>query len=167
MSHAQNLADLARAQAADLGDRTALIFEDRATSYAELDARSSQAAQALLALGLEPGARVAFLGHDSDLAFEFVLAAAKARAVVLGINWRLTAPEIEFILQDSGADVLAVAAAFADLVAPLVPRLPALKKVVIVGGSHALGARYEEWRSAASKRDPELPVSREDVVVHM
>lgn len=167
MAHAQTLADLARVQAADLGERAALIFEDRATSYAELDARSSRAAQALLALGLEPGARVAFLGHDSDLAFEFVLAAAKARAVVLGINWRLTAPEIEYILRDSGAELLAVAPAFADALAPLLPRLPALRKIVVVGGSHALGEPYEAWRAAAPARDPELPVSREDVVVQM
>src|SRR5262245_63687782 len=100
MAHAQTLADLSRVQAERLGDRPALIFEERVTSYSELDARASRCAQALLGLGLEPGARVAFLGHDSDVAFEFVLAAAKARAVVLGINWRLTAPEIEYILRE-------------------------------------------------------------------
>ena len=167
MAHAQTLADLSRAQAERLGDRPALIFEERVTSYAELDARASRTAQALLGLGLEPGARVAFLGHDSDVAFEFVLAAAKARAVVLGVNWRLTAPEVEYILRDSGAEVLAVSTAFAGLVAPLVPGLPALRKVVVVGGEHTLGQRHEDWRDRAPQRDPGLPASRDDVVVQM
>jgi acyl-CoA synthetase (AMP-forming)/AMP-acid ligase II len=167
MDRPQTLADLPRAQAELMGEKPALIFEERATSYAELDARSSQSAQALLGLGLEPGARVAFLAHDSDVAFEFALAAAKARAVVLGINWRLTAPEIEYILRDSAAEVLAVSPAFADAVSALVPQIPSLRKVLLVGGSHALGERYEDWRAAAPARDPLLPSSRDDVVVQM
>ncbi len=163
----EHLADLSRVQAAVRPDRTALVFGERRTSYAELDRATNRLAQALLAEGLEPGARVAWMAKDSDRTFEFALACAKARVVLVGINWRLSASEIAFLLEDSGARVLCVGAEFADRIATLTPQLARLRRVVVVDGAHAIGPRIEAWSAAASERDPALPVSPEDVVVQM
>ena len=51
--------DFARRQARIRPDAPAFWFEDRETSFATLDSRASQCAQALLAAGVEPGDRVA------------------------------------------------------------------------------------------------------------
>ena len=90
----ETLADMSRFHARARGDRTALVFDERRTSFAELDRAASRVANALLALGLKPGARCATLTRDSDHVYELQLGIAKARGVIQGINWRLAPPEI-------------------------------------------------------------------------
>ncbi|MFA7440641.1 MAG: fatty acid--CoA ligase [Sphingomonadaceae bacterium] len=94
------LADLVRAHAKARADAIALTFEGRDSTYAALDAHSSQVANGLIAAGIETGDRVAFLGKNSNLYFEYWLGAAKAGAVLVPVNWRLAAPEVAFILAD-------------------------------------------------------------------
>ncbi len=163
----EHLADLSRVQAAVRPDRTALVFGDRRTSYADLDRAASRLAQAILRERLEPGARVAWLAKDSDRAFEFVLACAKARVVLVGINWRLSASEIAYVLEDSGAQFLCVGAEFAPRLETLGAQLARLRRVVVVDGAHASFPTIEAWSADAPARDPLLPVSTEDVVVQM
>src|SRR3546814_14479194 len=55
------LGDILRARATDCENRTAIEFEGRATSYAELRDGAFRIANALIASGLEPGDRVAVL----------------------------------------------------------------------------------------------------------
>ena len=47
-------------------EKTALTFEGRSWTYAELDAAANRAANALLDLGLQKGDRVAAYGRNSD-----------------------------------------------------------------------------------------------------
>lgn len=162
-----NLADLTRIQALARPKSCALVFGERRTTYAELDVATNRLAQALLREGLEPGARVAWLAKDSDRTFEFALACAKARVVLLGINWRLVPSEIAFLLEDSAAELLCVGREFADRIATLKPSLGRVRKIVIVDGEHALGPTLASWSAGASTRDPALPISPEDVVVQM
>lgn len=163
----EHLADLTRVQAALRPDACALVHGERRTSYADLDRLVNRLANALIGEGLGPGARVAWLAKDSDLAFAFALACAKARVVLLGVNWRLGPSEIAFQLEDAGAEFLCVGAEFAEKVATLGARLAPLRRVVVADGTHAIGPRIEAWSERASSRDPMLAVSRDDVVVQM
>src|SRR2546423_9099950 len=74
------VADLIREQAAQRGDVVALRHGDRARTYAELDQRSNRLAQALLAAGIERGARVAHLDRTAPEVGELLLAASKIGA---------------------------------------------------------------------------------------
>lgn len=148
-------------------DATALIFGARATSYAELDARSSRVAQGLLALGVRPGDRVAILAKDSDEVIELIFGIAKARAVFLGINWRLAPPEVRFILDDAGATALFVGREFHGVAAELTPELPQLAHVVALTGKHEGWPEYRSWRDAQPTRNPELGGGPEDIVAQM
>ena len=62
-----NLADMVRDRARTLGNALAYEFEGRATSFAEFDARTNKVANALLAMGVRKGDRIAYLGKNSDL----------------------------------------------------------------------------------------------------
>ena len=88
------LADLCRFQAEARGDKLALLFKDRRTTYAEFDTLTNRVANGLIAEGVEPQSRVAFLDKNSDRFYEIVLGCAKADAVSVGINWRLAPPEV-------------------------------------------------------------------------
>jgi long-chain acyl-CoA synthetase len=109
---------------------TALEFEGRVTSYAELDERSTQLA-ALLRETSEEGARVAYLGKNSDRYFELLFAAAKAKCVLVPLNWRLAPDEWSYILRDAEAAALFVGEGFEEQGRAL-SALPGLRSIVPV-----------------------------------
>ncbi|MDX6431617.1 MAG: fatty-acyl-CoA synthase [Streptosporangiaceae bacterium] len=99
--------------------RTAVIFRESTRSYGELDERVNRLARGLLARSLSPGGRVAYLGPNHPAALETLFAAGAAGAVFVPLNFRLTGPELRFILDDSGAEVLVYAPEQADVVAAM------------------------------------------------
>jgi acyl-CoA synthetase (AMP-forming)/AMP-acid ligase II len=101
-----NLADMVRARAKSRGNAIAFEFEGRQTSFAELDILTNRVANGLIALGVMPGERIAYLGKNSDIYFELLLGAMKANVVMAPVNWRLAGPEIAFIVGDCRAPVL-------------------------------------------------------------
>lgn len=87
-------------------DRTAVVFEDRRLPWPEFALLTRKAANALIALGLQPGDRLATLAHNSD---ELLVASAGARSaggVVVPVNWHLTVPEVNYVLRDCEASIL-------------------------------------------------------------
>ena len=70
----------------------------RRLSYAEWDARSTLLACALRGLGLEQGARVGVIAYNCLEWMEIYAATARAGLVVVPLNFRLSAPEIGYIL---------------------------------------------------------------------
>jgi len=102
-------------------DAPALRFGGRAMSYAALARRIGRMAGALAARGVRRGDRVAFLGHNHPAQLVLLFALARLGAVQVPLNWRLAEPELRFILEDSGARLLAATrdhAAAARAVAP-------------------------------------------------
>ena len=87
------------------GERTAFIEGDRRVSYADFDRRTDQLAKALRETGVRPGDRVGALMVNSVAFLETMFAAAKLGAIFAPMNFRLAAPEVTFLLADSGADV--------------------------------------------------------------
>jgi acyl-CoA synthetase (AMP-forming)/AMP-acid ligase II len=87
------------------GDHIAIVDGQRRISYAEFDRRTDKLASALRHRGLRQGDRVATLQYNSAEFLELLFAAAKLGAIFLPINYRLAAPEIAYLLADSGADV--------------------------------------------------------------
>ena len=99
-------------------DRTALIEPNgRAVSYAELAALADRYGRGLQALGLRPGATVAGLLPNSTEALALYFAAAQTGLYIVPVNWHLTAPEVAYILADSGAAALVAHERFADVAA--------------------------------------------------
>ena len=111
------LADIVRHQAAAQPARIALTFEDRHTNYAALDRQANQVANGLLAAGMRPATRIAVLDKNHDSFFEIWFGVAKAKAVLVPVNWRLAAPEIAYFVSDAQAEVLFVGSEYLDTVA--------------------------------------------------
>ncbi len=73
-----------------------------------MDARASRVANALAASNIQPGARVAIIARNAPAHFELFFGCAKAGAIFLPINWRLSAREIAGILADGAPSLLIV-----------------------------------------------------------
>jgi long-chain acyl-CoA synthetase len=108
-----------RAHAARQPGHPALICGPRTLTYAELDDRAGRLAGALRAAGAGPGTRIAHLARDSERYHELLLACAELGAVLVPLDWRLTAGEVEHILTDSGARLLFTDTASAPVAAGL------------------------------------------------
>ncbi|WP_235497801.1 long-chain-fatty-acid--CoA ligase [Frankia sp. R43] len=107
-SRPPGIAELVSRHAARQPHTPAVICAGRTTDYERLDRESNRTAWAILGSGIPAGGRVAYLGRESEHYYEVFVACAKARMVLVPINWRLTAPEIEHILRDSASELLFV-----------------------------------------------------------
>src|SRR5436190_24195867 len=87
-------------------DAAALAVGDASLTYAELDDAVGRNAAYLLALGLEPGDRVASWMGKTMLACVLPLAAARAGLVHVPINPSLRRAQAAHVLADSGAKLL-------------------------------------------------------------
>jgi fatty-acyl-CoA synthase len=166
-SRLESVADIPRIHAKERPNAVALDFNDRVTTYAELDTRTSRVAQGLIAAGAAPGARVGYLGKNIDRYFEVLLGAFKARAVIVGVNWRLAPPEVAYVLNDAACEILFVGKDFHATIEKVLIDCPKLKAVIAMDDGHELWTGYEQWRDAQPANDPMLPIGLDDDVIQL
>lgn len=125
-------------------DRPALQGEDgRVLSYAELDLERRRAARALLALGVQPQARIAIWAENSSEWVIAALAVISVGAVLVPVNTRMRGPEVAYVLERSGASLLFCAGRFLGQYFPaqLDGLRPASLKHLVVLGTPERGDR--------------------------
>ena len=105
------IADLARSEP----NAPALDFCGAITTWTQLDAMVDAMAHRLRAEGVQPQDRIAFLARNSDYEIAVLFAVSRLRATFLPINWRLSAPEISWILDDAAARVVITSDEFLPL----------------------------------------------------
>ena len=94
-------------QAAQTNGRGAsTICDGRERSWAETESRCLRLASAFARRGVEPGARVGILAHNSDYFLEAYFALGVLGAVAVPLNTRHTASELGFVLEDAGCSLL-------------------------------------------------------------
>ena len=106
--------------AATTPDKRAMydLASGRDYSYAQMHERVAQCAGMLKDKGIKPGDRVAFLCLNTTDVMELVFGCWRVGAICLALNFRLTPPELAFILNDSEASMVLVDAPFAPLAEP-------------------------------------------------
>ena len=166
MGEITNLAGVIRVHGEAQGDETALILGDRSLSWSELRDRSARAAQGLLAAGVGEQERVAFLDKNGFEHFEIMFGAAMINAVCVDVNWRLAAPEVEFIVNDTEARVLVVGADFVPILDAIADNLTHVTTVVVIGG-HERFRDYEEWITSFDPVDPGTDSAIDDVAFQL
>jgi acyl-CoA synthetase (AMP-forming)/AMP-acid ligase II len=89
-------------------DRPALCDERGVITWKQLDSILNRGTNALLAAGLKPDERVAVFAENSAEMVQGHLSGILAGISTVPINFHLTAPELQYILEDSKAGVLLV-----------------------------------------------------------
>ncbi|MEP0067791.1 long-chain-fatty-acid--CoA ligase [Pyruvatibacter sp.] len=161
------IGDITRYQARTRPDHIAQIFEGRETTYGELDKRASQVGQGLIAEGMNKDGRIAFMGKGSDHYFEMLNGAFKAGSVVVGVNWRLAGPEVEYIFNDSHSEIVFVSEDFYDIVSAALPNCPKVRKVIALDGGHPEWESFTEWRDKFEATDPHVEMGPEDDIIQL
>lgn len=172
MGEPETIPEILARQAGVRPAATALLDGDERVAYGELAVRSDRIAAALAATGIGVGTRVAILDHDSARLFELVFGIAKAAAVTLGLNWRLTGAELAFQVDDAEAELLFVGPELFAKAREVQAACPRLRAVIVLRGEVPADTKWtgwNEWLAATSASGlPRTPLpGREDVAVQM
>ncbi|MBX9651752.1 MAG: AMP-binding protein [Xanthobacteraceae bacterium] len=95
------LVDVMRRNAAIFPDRAAFVFGDRRISHVDYLARVERLTAALSEFGIASGDRIAVLADNCPEFVDLYGAAAWLGAILVPINWRLSAGEIAYIIADA------------------------------------------------------------------
>ncbi|HJP80524.1 MAG TPA: long-chain-fatty-acid--CoA ligase [Pseudonocardiaceae bacterium] len=139
---------------------TAIVCSGRSLTYARLHRDSNRLAHAITAAGLPPGSRIAYLGKESVHYYEILFAAAKSATVLVPVNWRLTAGEVDHILRDSGTELLFVEPALTDIARKVQADLPRLRTIVELDGLAA-------WQAGQPDTDRAPGTGPDDPIVQL
>ena len=122
-----SVADMLEERAADASDRQFILFEDRALTFAQMNASANRVAYAARAAGLAPGSVVALM-MDNRLEFPMVwLGLAKVGIVTALLNTSAHGRVLRHALEQTGAEALIYGSECAERVASLEPaQLPPL-----------------------------------------
>jgi acyl-CoA synthetase (AMP-forming)/AMP-acid ligase II len=157
----------ARAHAETRGGHPAIICEDRQLTYRQLHSESNRTAHALLAEGLGPGSRVAYLGKESEFYYDILYACAKSGTVLVPINWRLAPAEVDHILRDSDTELLFVERELLELAARIRNALPRLRSVVVLDGPGGPGDGLLAWKAGQPAEDLDPRAGPDDPVAQL
>jgi long-chain acyl-CoA synthetase len=121
-------------------------------TWREIDERTRLLAGVLESRGIGPGDRVGYLGRNSIEYYEVQFALTRLGAVMVPLNWRLTAEEIDYLVADAGASVVVADEEF-------LPLVPSCASVILTG------SEYEcELHNAG--RAPDRPSALDEVIIH-
>ena len=161
--NAPTLSGLIEEQAQHLPQETALVFEGRRWTYAEMDARANRAAEALAALGLKRGDRLCWLARNVATFWHALLGAAKIGVVMTPVNWRLAPAEIAQIIADARPALFVGEKMFVDPLRAVddftLPRTMILES----GGEDC----FDRLIDAQEPKRPAYDPARDDVVVQL
>ena len=158
-----SIADVVRATAARSPAKEAVIFQGRATTYAELDQQIDAAAAGIAALGIRKGDRVAVLIHNVPQFIVAYLGIVRGGGVMVAMNTLYTPDEVSFILADSEARAVIVSEPFTATVEGMRETLPMLEHVVVCADQAPMGAMSWEQMVGRGEGAPEVAPTDDDL----
>lgn len=141
--------------AAATPDKAAVIVAETGavTTYAELNAASNKVAQYLRSRGLMPEARVAFFLTNTPYYYALVWGAQRAGLRFVAVSSKLTASEVDYILNDSGAEMMVAGADLASVATALTAPCARFSLGGAIPG-------FDPWEDAVAAM-PETPIPDE------
>jgi fatty-acyl-CoA synthase len=139
-------------------NETAVVCGDLRLTYTQFAERAYRLAGAVRAAGVAAGDRVGFLSTNCHRLLEAYYGVVGAGAVLLPLNYRLSADELAYILQDSEASLLFVEQEFLPLVESFRSRVPSVRAFILLDAKPAAGwLAPQSYDEMLASRDPYVP----------
>jgi fatty-acyl-CoA synthase len=134
-------------------DRQAVVDEDLRLTYEQFFDRCDRWSSALAGLGVRQGDRVAYIAPNTHAQLESFYAVPQLGAVLVPINYRLTADDFGYIIGHSGATVVCAHGDYLDAVDGIRGELSGVREfVALEGGSGREG--WFDYEDALRSSDP-------------
>ena len=155
----KTLPDILRYHSDRNGKGIAQIFEGSVTTFAQFEDLTNKIANGLTQFGIGRGDRIAYVGKNSDSYFQIWFGATKIGSVLVSINWRLAAPEIDFIISDSQTKIVFVGPESVEAVKKAVGD----KDIRVI----EVEAGFANWRDNASENPPSVDILSTDTALQL
>jgi fatty-acyl-CoA synthase len=144
-------------------EKKALINGNYKYSYSGLNHESNKLANAFLNLGIKKGDKVALLAKDCKEFVFMYLALSKIGAVMVPLNYRCVAKELEYMLNDCKASVLVFEAEYGQEVVKMKDQLPHLSDYISIGECDLpFVTSYDAFVSSSGTSEPNRDVLEDD-----
>ncbi len=153
-------ADLLSKRAELTPDRVALVELESGQryTYAQLNQRANRLANFMQnQLGVQTGDRVSILAKNSITYIDLFYGLPKIGAIFAPFNWRLTAHEIRYMVNDLEPRVLIVESEFAPTLEAMRGEIQVEHLVSLRGAEIGNAIEYETGITAAANTEPERP----------
>jgi fatty-acyl-CoA synthase len=114
-----DIRDSLRLAARAFPGKDCVVLEDQRVSYGQLHDRIERLAAAMSNLGIGKGARVGYLQVNAIAFVECLYACLHLGAILVPLNYRLRARELDYIVNQSGVSALFVGERYVDVVRAL------------------------------------------------
>ncbi len=161
------LGDIPRKSARLWPDFEATVFEGTRLTHRELNSRVNRLANGFVEMGYREGDRVAVLAANSHKYLEIYLAAGKLGISVTPLNFRLSAPEIAYVLNDSESSCFLIGDEYEGLALGLKGELKHIRDWISLDNRTEGAVPYEEMLEDASSQEPDVYVDENDPAVLM
>jgi fatty-acyl-CoA synthase len=143
--------EFARRARALYPDREAVVDGALRLTYALFFERCDQWSAAMQRLGVTAGDRVAYIAPNTHAQLESFYAVPQIGAVLVPINYRLTADDFAFIIGHSGASVVCAHEDYLEAVDRIRDQVPGVRHFVALEGTRAGWLDYEALLADARK----------------
>jgi acyl-CoA synthetase (AMP-forming)/AMP-acid ligase II len=151
-----DLAAKLKKHAEDIPNKAAIIFNDKTTTFAELNRRAVRLGNAISALGVRQRDRVAVILRNRTEYSEIIYGLVKAGVTLVPVNWRFAPEEMRYVITNSEACAVIVGDEFLEKLRPIMGDLknvPA-SRCVCIGDAPSDMLRYEDILAKASDAEP-------------
>jgi fatty-acyl-CoA synthase len=146
------------------GHREAVVDGSRRFTYEAFFQRCDGWAAQLQRLGVRPGDRVAYIAPNIIGQLEAFYAVPQIGAVLVPINYRLTAGDFEYIINHSGARVVCAASEHLAAVDGIRASLPGVRHFIALDGGAAGWLDYDDLLEDSSGRYERPEVAETDLL---
>jgi fatty-acyl-CoA synthase len=143
------------------GHREGVVDGDLRLTYEQFFSRCDRWSAALQGLGVAPGDRVATIAPNTHAQLESFYAVPQAGAVLVPINYRLTADDFVYIINHSGSSVVCAHSDYLDMLDAVRGQMPGVRHFVAYEGAPRDGWTDYEAAVAGASPDFTRPVTGE------
>ena len=126
------------------GQREAVVDDDLRLTYEQFFARCDRWSSVLQQMGVRKGDRVAYIAPNTHAQLESFYAVPQIGAVLVPINYRLSADDFAYIIGHSGARVVCVHGDYLDAVDSIRAQIPDVERFIALEGEKAGWLSYEQ-----------------------
>ncbi len=152
---AYNIADLFEHAVDYFPDRLAVACGDDEVTYAQLEEQANRLAHHLAEHGVTAGSHVGMCTRNRLQSIVTMLAVYKLRAALINVNYRYTANEIRYVLENADVVALVHERTYADRVAEALPGAPSVRHTVVIEDETDLPFTGTAYLEALASSRPE------------
>src|SRR3979490_518086 len=131
-------------------DREAVVDGQLRLTYGQFFERCDRWSSAMQQFGIPPGDRVAYIAPNTHAQLESFYAVPQIGAVVVPINYRLTADDFAYIINHSGARIVCAHSDYLEMVDSIREQIPNVEHFVALEGKRDGWLDYESALAGAT-----------------